>query len=424
MLDTLPIEILEMVIRLLELQDIRNLRASSRILATMTSHGHFQTYFHVKSILLTKDSAPELKHMLCYSELARSLQDLVVVSPRTFQGNCRMSRVRPGLINLLTGVFKTLHSRVNGGQLRSLHLSMSPILLPPGKPRPGMAFSSEHFQSGALVYQAVMLALQASALRVERLDMFSSGSRCKIPIDQLVLLLPGATHLAPGLVHTRSLTLNLTQTLQRPPWQRTLRSFSRSIDVARHSIAALGTLLRQMPSLQHLDLRWYILNRKSHPTPGDAQGIRFFDLLSVDASFPPLQSCALRGLHLAQMPLLHFLRKTSATKILLEEIRLKEGTFAPILDHLFHKDSKLEDVCLDHLWEDQEERRGVLWFTTVTAVGPPHPEADHNPCKLVRTGEEVNKPYRSILCADTPPGPSYGWKERQRRYGPPRDAWG
>jgi hypothetical protein len=193
--------------------------------------------------------------------------------------------------------------------------------------------------------------------------------------------------------------------------------------VAEENYPGVAQLLKQMPSLEALDLHL------RNALKGRAKSYdQVFAAVAHDVHLPSLEQCILRGLITSEESLLQFLQKhPQITKLDLREVHLTSGSWDSIFKHL-SESRALKSLRLSNLWTenlvnlapkdggyDQEEHRRRYWSF---------------PCfggEMVHTREFNHDELRTALkFAPRPGGRQLGsalvmhwWKSSFAQYGAP-----
>lgn len=417
-LESLPEELIELVVRSLELHSICSLRATSRSTAAKASQGHFKTYFRSKTISLTVKSLKAVKRILQPNGLGCLLETATIAGVIPSSA-AEQDQAEPNAItHLLFQAFAALKNGSNDGRLRSLRLDVIEEVDNKGDahaPKRREAWEPR-FEVGTSAFRATMLALQESELSLERLDLFGSVKRCSIAFDQIgAIRHPG--RLAASMKHVKQLALSLSHTLITGDSKEAV---ARSSAVVKLDIAAISRFLELMPFLEDLDLHWFNL-RNFTRTNVDKQEQISFDSCYTSIPSTALKVCVLRGLHTTENALLDFLRQTSATRITLQEIHLHLGTFRPILDTLTSHDGNFEYLHLDDLFESEKSDRLIYFKQTGLPKFPSRGEAV-GPSEVIREGEDVRQALEYAFGRGRPLGSPEArrWNlARATMFGPP-----
>lgn len=425
MLNNLPIEIVEMIVQLLELHDICNLRLSGRSIADLASQGYFQIFFLEKKLTLPPQQVEKLKTTVHCSQLVPLLRDLELTFRYVYykHGEDENQTAQSEELSSLVDLFETLRSALPEGRLSTLRLSMSQGVISKRKGRtPDRPWSPRHLVEAVTNFN-IMLALQRTCLPIGRLDIFTRGRRCSLVLDAIGRI-PDLHLLSPSLLCLKSLSIKLCRPLDPKALEFSPRTTANRLLTVRSSIAAFGNLLSLMPALEELDLHWYNLHDTydEDQEVADSEAQRFFDQVSETLCSSPLKSITLRGVHVAQQPLVAFLQATSAMDLDLRDVHLHEGDYQPIFGELFHAQSCFERVHLEDLWEETPDGEKLLHFDTAGESKVSYLHDAFGPSELIRQGHDVQTPLRYKLAGSRALGSPGARSWRQRRlaeYGPP-----
>ena len=448
-LDKLPTEILGLVAQFLDVRDNGNLRLTSQLTASKLSCGHFRTYFRTKVIPLRVESLISLNKILQPNSLVCLLEN-ATITKNVSGGASDNGKVE----ELLTKTFITLKN--NNGGLQSLNLN---IIRSEKRYPTEFRSLTELAESAArhATFRITMLALQKSGLSVHDLNLFGNLVGQSLPIS-CIREMPDLNQLSNSLQKVKSFSMSLTSDEPASPdidpqefdfedtdFQDTSSHDSSSQATSQADAtdgsddsdtpskldsAAVSRFLRLMPSLEALDLHWYKTQLLAW-----APETFFFETCFTSIS-PTLKTCTLRGIYIAEQPLLSFLQQTSARRITLRELHLTAGTFVPIFEALTRQTDPFEHLHLDDLFENETSYMlvrfklpGELRLPPPGVIKVPEPGEvkfrvlydNVGPSEIVREGEEVMQKLVYGFARGRPVGGpvAQNWfRKRKEAYGP------
>jgi len=176
---------------------------------------------------------------------------------------------------------------------------------------------------------------------------------------------------------------------------------------SRHSQRLLRDLLRVlhiMPQLESLAVHWYNLGEKAPFAPPFESDPRLENSISP-ASVPCLKEYSLRGIHVSESDLLHFLEAVRPLAVTLTNIRLVSGTYASIFSYLTDPDIPVTIYDLD---DSSEQNTKLVHFEVPGNPNFKYIGSNVGPSSIVRRGSQAKEaiPYR------LPPGRAIGAGER------------
>jgi hypothetical protein len=189
-----PSEIIEAIVVLLDLDDIRSLCQSCRSLAVKSTQGRFKSYYPSKRVEITPhalkafvDTTQPGRHGYLVQELA-----LVGLTNDTLGDNSKPQDVPTETeLDLLTQACNGIAANGRSGALLSLSLEVAVVpdrteerILPDTAATGGWRLV---WQSAAQRFHTTIRALAASRLPLEKLDMFNNRQlqSCSIASDEL-----------------------------------------------------------------------------------------------------------------------------------------------------------------------------------------------------------------------------------------------
>nr|POF07011.1 hypothetical protein CFP56_31635 [Quercus suber] len=333
----LPAETLHAVIAELPFHDSCNLRLTSRDMAANVIQTSFKSYFATKTVEMSKDSLEAFSSMTKQAWVSSALKHLTItgmLSSAHDQGSTYGFQEHE-LLKHLENAFSDLRSHSEHGHLCSLTLDVKGSRYDGSMKRPSN-IPDWHTVCDCASATALLTAkaVKASALSIERLDLFGMTQRCALALSDLGLIMETF-----GMQARKALSLTVCTSYHEtaPEQERFPPNLMHILGPSKH--------------LEHLELRWV---RRRHLNTSDAElQDRAFFASTVDnpRPLPRLTSVSLRGIDTSQDQLLAFLRTyPGLTSLSLEEIRLPQGQFSPIFAYI-DEHMKLNSLYLNDLWE-------------------------------------------------------------------------
>ena len=125
----------------------------------------------------------------------------------------------------------------------------------------------------------------------------------------------------------------------------------------RQMMTSTASFIALMPGLEALDL--YFGDPSSSRTPQNKASSQVFHYISELVYLPLLHKFVLRGFHCTAFTLMDFLDfHPKLTHMELHNIRLTEGDWQPVFDHMSQM-AHLEEVLLDSIWADKLVHLGM-----------------------------------------------------------------
>ncbi|KAE8349598.1 hypothetical protein BDV28DRAFT_140955 [Aspergillus coremiiformis] len=405
-----PVELLEEIALLLDLQDRCNLRLTSRAIANKTSFCSFRLFFERKKVRLTPESLERFIDVTQSGWQGCYLQHLTVMDVPTPNGPTVPER---RAADLLRQAMRNFSINSGYGGLRSLTLTIEAD--PDAATNAGTPWKRV-WDAAAHVFRATALALARSHLAVETLNIFYDVDCCSLPCGEFAKLWRKA-NLSDSLAHTTTVALSLSHQQSNRQRNRRMPPFK----VGRTNTHAITYFLNLCPKLETLQLHWYNLDLLNL-TEAQKEEQLFFNRIVDFCRFEGLKHLTLKGIYTSEMKLHYFLRHIRLRSLSMEQIRLDRGTFRPIFEYLSLNMRQLRYIHFDDFWEEK-----LLYFE---APGQPHfPSAGglNLPNAITRTGSDARKlveyrfsPGRSLVSDECTQ-----WVEKHwRLYGPPRAVYG
>ncbi|TRX88481.1 hypothetical protein FHL15_010596 [Xylaria flabelliformis] len=350
-LEILPFELIVMIVKLLDFEDVLSLRCTSRAIESKASYEFFAKYFYRKNIKLETKTLERLAELSNNGRLTSRLQHCTIIG---LAGIEAVEHEMKEQIRLLAAIFCNFAKNIQTGSIVSLSLRVVLRITTPG------IYNWEGFWVTARqTFGIAMMALNSSNLSVTgNLDLFSSVPFCSLEYTSFPLL--GKTpSLANNFKHLKRLTVRLsspTEEIMPREYGFTDEQLRQREHVAS-TLEEISHLPAIMPELESLNLHWFhvtpLLNEQAQlPARRDT------------SSFSPaltLKECTLRGISLSESDLLQFIASTSPTTLRLENVDLVTGTYDSTFQHLTHANSQTTYCDFENLYC---QRNHIVRFDT------------------------------------------------------------
>ncbi|PSS24942.1 hypothetical protein M430DRAFT_63599 [Amorphotheca resinae ATCC 22711] len=433
-LEDCPNEIIETIVVLLDLDDIRSLRQSCRSLAAKTTQNHFKSYYHSKRVDITLPALRAFVDVTQPGRLGCLVQELILVGlTNGAEGQNSKPQYGPAEteLDLLSQAFNGIAANRKSGQHLSLSLKVAVVqddakqrLLPADVARGGWKFV---WQSAAQTFHTTLRALAASRLPLEKLDVFNDrqSQSCSIACDELGRVDFQDKGLAISLSSLKSLSISLSDKIieelpppnfSQPPKEKDIREAKKKA-TARSNFVGLVKLLQLTRLLDSLEIHYYRLDTAGHLLrPFSAHHERLLKQVAGSENLPKLKQCRLRGIYISDGDLLAFIQRTATRRLFIEKVDVSSGTFRSIFDYCTRETTGIEELYFDYLIE----KGNLLYFPPPDQVG--HTQVPRrSTTSLQRVGAKVKQPiiyhYHQGRTEDTPRTRALQL-QRRREYGP------
>ncbi|KAI0552439.1 hypothetical protein F4679DRAFT_592441 [Xylaria curta] len=341
-LETLPVELVEMIANLLDFQDVASLRCTSRTIESKTLHAFHSTgCFYQKNIKLEMETLEKLAKLSNDENLTGRLQHCTIIGITGLtETECEVDEY----IRLLTTIFCNLEKNIQTGSIVSLSLRVVLRITGPG------IYEWERFWiTTKQTFVIAMTALDESNLSVDgSLDLFSSVPFCSLSYDSF-LLLGQIPSLAKNFKHLKRLTMSLSSppNVNVPPSRFHIRNETlRQRGYVASTLEAILNLPAIMPELESLDFHWF---RVGPIVKAGAQRPARRDISSFSTALA-LKECTLRGIYASESHLLQFITSTTPMTLRLMDTNLTTGTYDSIFQYITHANSQTTYCRFEHLY--------------------------------------------------------------------------
>lgn len=372
-LEGLPVEMVEDVVKWIGFDDLCNFRLASRLLCAKASQGCFRKNLNLasKNVYLTTSSLEGLVHMTRQERAGCHLKYLTlsgIVSENDKPRGCRSGLRSQDPIEihprLLGDAFHQLKQNTKQGQLESITLALT------GPGREGYRgvgglqklIRFEHVSRKASnAFHTVLAALSISALPVQNLIVFTSHMGCSLSYTDFAHALD-VTDPSLSLKHTKRLALRLSCGYEKPTRSKV------TLVTKEVYIESLGQLLRMMPQLEDVELRWSQLRFR-----GTWERQIFDSVAHAAGAMTSLRKCKLVGFCTSEASLVDFVKGTLLQSLELDNVHLTSGSFGPVFDHMTRKDSPADYLRFAYLYNTKGYPIGYENIKSVPAGAHEYP---------------------------------------------------
>ena len=433
-LEDCPNEVIENIILLLDLVDIRSIRQSCRSLATKSTQDHWKSFYRAKRVDITPSALRSFIDATQSNRLGCLVQDLTLVGLTEASKSSRPSiDSEETEVSLLSQALSNIAASKRGVGRVSLRLEVAVVqvdtdqrLLPVAASKTEWRFV---WQCAAQTFQTVVRALAASRLPLEKLDVFGNRQLqcCSVSCDELSRIGFQDKRLTMSLSSLKALSISISDRLvdvPPPTFSESDENITRDAKEKLMSPSNFTGLVQMLSldSLENVEIHYFRLDsaRSFVGLPYDHHEL-LLKQVARSKKLPKLKQCSLRGLYIDEKDLLAFLQRTTPRRLLMENITLSSGTFGSVFDYCTCETTDVEAMCLDDLFEKHQK----LYFPIQVGNGelPRHPPIRGSPVttSLHRMGAEVKQGiiyrYHEGRTLDTPRTRNL-IRQRYKDYGP------
>lgn len=401
-LEDLHVELVDHILRCLNICDIASLRLTSRAMAKKATQPTFTSIFKHKEIILSTESLENMARVTAEGRIGCLLEHC------TIEGIATSTTVKSAVQNtttrhlqLLTQAFRNIKQYSPDGKLISICLRVTAL----EKDFRGKFFKPRSFRSQTAVqaaasgtFKLVMEALRQSELCIEELDIYYSLRGCSLGIEDFM------TNFTPpnvlGSLKRLSVSLCATQIVQQWRIDEEAENKAHVQVPGRHrrwrpheALLAISHVLRKTQSLESLKAHWYLFGETNEPElfdPGSKEVIARDSDKAIN-----LKECSLHGIWVPANELLQFLQATQLERLTLTDINLLRGTYEPVFEYLTSPACSIKSYHLDDLdqFPNALSHQPLVHFTNVSGE-PQLPFLNENvgPSTLIRTGRAAKQP--------------------------------
>ncbi|KAI1748633.1 hypothetical protein F4782DRAFT_550505 [Xylaria castorea] len=345
-LETLPVELIEIVVKLLSFRDVASLRGTSRTIESKASYASFTRRFYRKNVKLETKTLEKLARLSHESYSTSRLQHCTItgiVGLEEAAPECQTNEHT----RLLTTIFRNLKKNIQTGSVISLTLRVV-LRIMCGNAHMWPAT----WATARRTFEITMAALNESNLSVdESLDLFSSVSSCSLEYTAFLCLSqrPGPANIFKHLKRLKmSLSSPVADTVDTDYFlpTPTLDELRQGEHVAS-TLEAISHASAIMPKLESLDLHWFNIGQTRSNSLTQIPAHRNLTSCSLPLA---LRECTLRGLYISGINLLQFIMSTSPIILRLKDVNLVTGTYASSFAYITYPNTPttychFEDLC-------------------------------------------------------------------------------
>ncbi|KAB8073746.1 hypothetical protein BDV29DRAFT_174886 [Aspergillus leporis] len=418
-LDSLPIEVIEIMVTLIDFRDSCNLRLASRTISAKSSNSTFRTHFSSKKIRVTKENLRQLVEDTQPGRLGCYIQNLTLIDLPESSGVEKVDRlgaeesdynfgaVEPdtAAAELLSQVMNNLRLNTARGCLSSLTLMIEVS---------DTDYWTPIWKAASNLFQITTLALGESKIPIQAMDIFSDVSRCSLACGLIMKMLENID-LSPSLKGAKRISLCVSHNQRQgrgdndPPME--------SLSVAESHLKAICQFLSIPSQLEDLQLYWYKLD-SFEVTAAQEEEQQIFTRIIQSCQFPFMARFTLKGVRTSEAELLSFLHPVQLTALCLEEVYLTPGSFRAIFKYLAAHKERLKFLHFDNLWD----KKLIHFDYAGEPPFPGFPKENLGPITITRTGATARRLTRIRPPRRRIPGsaPAARWRARRKaNFGPP-----
>ncbi|RYC61080.1 hypothetical protein CHU98_g5149 [Xylaria longipes] len=470
-LESCPAEIVESIVKSLDVTDVGSLRLTSRCLHSKATQRHFSSYFWSKRVKVTSPSLEYFRVLTQRGSLGCEIRDLTLVgvvnntkrieaavkahsddpSQRNLdifqkrQQNHQQSLHSGQLLRHLSDAFKNIAANSATGKLHSLSLEVTVYRTDANRELSPASGGSWRliWQSAAETFRIVFSALQESELQIDNLNIFNGSRlhRCSVASNELSNMNYSGPGLSKTLGSVSSLSISVSDRILdlTPQDAQASGDSADEIDWSDESdtdlvtfrvyayneinFSGLAGLIRACKILKSLHIHQYGVNRRRLDPYLHIPNERLFQrsIATLDTS-PPIEECSLCGVFIRESDLLAFLKGISSSlrRFSMKTVTMTTGSFRAAFDYIASDISNLEYLYFDELMIG----RDLIHFT---GIGEPRFHTwvgAHGGNTLRREGKEVKQPIPYHLPTGAPlpvssPERQIWFQDQRREYGPP-----
>ncbi|EEU41200.1 uncharacterized protein NECHADRAFT_83372 [Fusarium vanettenii 77-13-4] len=400
-LETFPTEVIELIVRLLPLKDIRSLRLACKALSGKSSESHFKTFFHTQHVVMTADALREFTVNVQAGGFRSCVRKLCLVGvPDKEAERTQAFHFDPrqgAMTSLLTQAYNGLTKPHSVDSLLSLSLELRIVKndLPNSALRNAthLAKSKAVWQCAIDVFDQSLRALAASNLKLKHLNIFNGPNmeNCSLPSEQLSMINWSDPGLAESLSTLTSLSVNIStrifvfKSLRDPSGDGLVGNIPGGIAPAleERNFDGLPKVLAACPRLEDLDLRYRkIITRALY------NDVLVLQRVAGLQKLPVLNRLSINGFTANSPDLLSIIKRTKPRELSLGPITLETGTFHSIFDYCSSREANMSKASFEGLVQmSYQDGAGVVHFVSQCPKVPVVP--NRNP----------NSPFQAQFCS-------------------------
>ncbi|KAM5469139.1 hypothetical protein MauCBS54593_004491 [Microsporum audouinii] len=372
-----PLDIVERIVAYLGLEDIRNLRRTSKAVSIKSSQGRFRRACRMKQLDLTAEllqaftktiesRSNQLRH-LCLVGLARK---------PNLHGDAGEAGKRQGrLADHLAELFNEIAKHNDNNHLELLTLRVINVYKDGSRHLPSeggnqMEMPCRIWFCAVYMWQVVLQALATSHLRIEKLNLFNDETmkHCSLPCDRLYAVELQDPKVAESFSALKSLSLSLCSRVfniykdmaepdesylcAAPAWKESIQRDYNAEANDEVNFIGVAKLIGFCSQLEDFELHFFHISNKFINSL-DFQTERILQYVVEMENLPRLKRVMLRGIGAREADLLEFIKRTEPSDLSLENIRLAEGHFASIINYCTSNQPRLHSLRFESLYEQE-----------------------------------------------------------------------
>ncbi|SCN68682.1 uncharacterized protein FFNC_00036 [Fusarium fujikuroi] len=431
-LESCPEPVVECIVQLLDLDDIRNLRVTCKSLAFKSSQYRFRTFFRSKHINLTVDALRTFAEGIQAGGLRCLIQHLYLVGivdecesrkPGRQKDWQEEEMIRTHEVNLLSQAFNGLVKCNKNGSLRLLTLRVAIVrngeeTTLPADSGPLVPLQKSVWLCTMHTFDTVGSALAASSLRIDGLNIFGEPDiqPPSLACDQINAIDGNDSSFAKSLATLRSLSISLSTRVFAFPRalqdnkQDVGRSFKKDAAEVQaeaedeNDLVGLSRFLRLCNQVENLEIDYLRIPMCYSALVGHFYYETILQRIVELDRLPILKCCKFSGISAKETDLFGFIQRTQVRELSLEKVILCTGTFRSIFDYCTSRAAGITKLHFDTLYEtlhDGRYREKMIFFAGggKSRIGFPSASATE---RLDREGESVRNSITYYISPQTP----------------------
>lgn len=383
-LEDCPELVVECIVQQLDLDNIRNLRLTCKLLASKSSSYRFRTFLRSKHINLTTDDLRSFAEGIRAWGLQCPTQDLYLIGiinececqkPEGQHDWQKEETSTKDQVNLLSQALNELAKCNKNGSLRllALRVAIAPNdeqMTLPAHSGPLVPLQKSAWLCTMHTFRTVVSALAASSLRIDSLNIFSEQDiwRSSLAYDQINTIDWNEADLSNSLKILKSLSIRLSgrvfvfpRGLQENK-QKVGRSFKKDATEVQdepedeNDFIGLARLLRLCNKLENLEVNYLRIPTGYSTLIGHLYCETILQRMVELDRLPMLKLCKFSGISAKETDLIEFIQRTQPRELSLEKVTLRTGTLQSTFDYCTSRAANMTKLHFDTLYEVSYER--------------------------------------------------------------------
>ncbi|KAF7554101.1 hypothetical protein G7Z17_g3194 [Cylindrodendrum hubeiense] len=445
-LQSCPEDVVECIVQLLDLDDVRNLRLSSRTLAVKSSHHSFKDYFQSKHVDMTASALDKFAQGTQAGDLRSLAQELHLIGIAPEAGDRKLTASNYGNheeeernttqeINLLSQAFDGLAKYAKGGNLPSLTLRVAVVRNDQERVLPVdtklRAKSQGVWQSTTRTFDTALRALAMSKLQIKSLNIFNDSDlqQCSLSCEKLDMVDWSDDGLVKSLSTLKSLSISVCTRVvihkdndendddaddsdedddddsdddddedsEDDDDDEDENEGGRGITRAavetqaeeedESGFSGLAGLLSLCTQLDDFELHYLAVRRPRSGRLDRSGSQRILQHAIEQKRLPTVKRCRIRGVTANEVDLLSFIKRTRVSELSLATMHLHTGTFGSIINYCTSEAADLTKLYFNSLFIDIEET-GMVHFVGERSTVCLYRDSE----MLERKGDDIRRP--------------------------------